>query len=288
MMLLKPSIQAFLMVAESPTLSAAAVKMGLTQTAMTQRIKAVESELGVSLFLRSRKGMALTSEGEALYRHCQDIRGMEGQLLSTLQAGGADAETDFVITGPSSLISGRFLPQCRHVFKNWPKLNISFLIDSNANRLAQLKRGIADLAIVLKHEVTNELDSKLIRPFEFILVATAKWRDRKLKDILENERLFSYRESDQTGFDYLRQAGLLDDLKRRRVFVNDNQALLSLLQQGLGFAALPRELAEPLLESGDLIQIHKSGKPLKTEMALVWYPRREMPDYFKEIVKSLK
>lgn len=288
MMLLKPSLQAFLMVSECPTLSAAAVKMGLTQTAVTQRIKSLEGELGVTLFLRSRKGMALTSEGEALYRHCQDVKGMEGQLLSTLKASGSESEINFVITGPSSLIGGRFVPQCRQVLEKWPKLNVSFLIDSNANRLAQLKRGSADLAVVLKHEVTNELDSKLLKPFEFVLVATAEWQNRKLKDILETERLFSYRESDQTGIEYLRQAGLLDQLKRRRLFVNDNQALLSLVTQGLGFAALPRELADPLLASGDLILIHKAGKPLKTEIALAWYPRREMPDYFREIIKSLK
>ena len=288
MMLLKPSLQAFLMVSECPTLSEAAVKMGLTQTAMTQRIKSLESELGVTLFLRSRKGMALTSEGEALYRHCQDVKGMEGQLLSTLRGAGAESEINFVITGPSSLIGGRFVPQCRQVLEKWPKLNVSFLIESNANRLAQLKRGTADLAVVLKHEVTNELDSKQLKPFEFVLVASAQWRDRRLKDILENERLFSYRETDQTGLDYLRQNGLLDQLKWRRLFVNDNQALLSLLTEGMGFAALPRELADPLLESGALTMIHKSGKPLKTEIALVWYPRREMPDYLREIIKSLK
>ena len=68
MSLLSPQLQAFLKVAEQKTVHGAADKLFLTQTAVTQRIRTLETSLGTTLFIRTRRGMALTSEGGALLR----------------------------------------------------------------------------------------------------------------------------------------------------------------------------------------------------------------------------
>jgi hypothetical protein len=52
--------------------------------------------------------------------------------------------------------------RCTEIARRWPGLNLRFVIDSNANRLNQLKRGACDLAFVFPHEVGLELDSKLV------------------------------------------------------------------------------------------------------------------------------
>jgi DNA-binding transcriptional LysR family regulator len=63
MIIFNQGTKAFLATVELGTVHAAAEKMGLTQTAVTQRIKALEADLGLTLFLRSRRGMALTEDG---------------------------------------------------------------------------------------------------------------------------------------------------------------------------------------------------------------------------------
>jgi DNA-binding transcriptional LysR family regulator len=70
MILLNRNLEAFLGVVDLKTVSSAAKKLHLTQTAVTQRIKALEAELNLSLFLRSKNGMKLTAEGEILFRSC--------------------------------------------------------------------------------------------------------------------------------------------------------------------------------------------------------------------------
>ena len=67
MSLLSANLQAFVSVARQGTVHGAAAELYLTQTGITQRIRAIEKELKTTLFLRSRKGMTLTQEGEALY-----------------------------------------------------------------------------------------------------------------------------------------------------------------------------------------------------------------------------
>ena len=60
-----------------------------------------------------------------------------------------------------------------------------------------------------------------------------------------------------------------------------------LLELGLGFGVLPREIAEPLVNDNRLAFLNQ-GRSYKISFALAWYPRREMPDYFRELVRMIK
>ena len=287
MILLNSNLKAFLAVVENSTVSAAAKKLGLTQTGTTQRIKALEGELGTSLFLRSRSGMKLTPEGVTLLRNCLQVRELEGRMAAEMQGGGLDHEVDIAITGPSGVMARRVIPQCAQVCAAWPKLNIRFVSEVLSDRIRLLKRGLADFAIVTLPEVQNEMDSKIIAPNEMILVASAAWKDRTLIDILENERLISYHADDPLGLDYLKKFGMLEALRRPRLFANDNEMVLSLVSLGMGFALMPKEMAEPLIAQNSLTALN-DGKTMSIRFALCWYPRSEMPIYLKELIKAIK
>ena len=57
MRLLNHNLQAFMAIVQQSTVHGAANKLGLTQTAVTQRIRSIERDLETTLFIRSRKGM---------------------------------------------------------------------------------------------------------------------------------------------------------------------------------------------------------------------------------------
>src|SRR5688572_29163634 len=287
MMIAQAQLPTFMAVAELLNLSAAAKKLGITQTGATQRIKSLEQSLGVTLFTRSRSGMRLTEEGRLLFRYCAEVSNLEGQLLSGMKGVGQTREVELCIVGPMSLLAGRVVPCYKAIAQKWPSLNLRFVIDSNANRLNQLKRGGCDLAFVFPHEVGLELDSKLVRPVEYVLVATSQWKSRPLKEILETEKLLAYHPGDATGLDYLRAFNLLERFKRSRFCVGENITLIRLLELGMGFGVLPKEIADPLIAEGKLASLNQ-GRSYKIPFALAWYPRREMPDYFREIVRMIK
>ena len=287
MMIAQAQLPTFMAVAELLNLSAAAKKLGITQTGATQRIKSLEQSLGVTLFTRSRSGMRLTEEGRLLFRYCAEVSNLEGQFLSGMKGVGQTREVELCIVGPMSLLAGRVVPCYKAIAQKWPSLNLRFVIDSNANRLNQLKRGGCDLAFVFPHEVGLELDSKLVRPVEYVLVATSQWKSRPLKEILETEKLLAYHPGDATGLDYLRAFNLLERFKRSRFCVGENITLIRLLELGMGFGVLPKEIAEPLIAEGKLASLNQ-GRSYKIPFALAWYPRREMPDYFREIVRMIK
>jgi len=287
MMIAQAQLPTFMAVAELLNLSAAARKIGITQTGATQRIKSLERSLGVTLFTRSRSGMRLTEEGRRLWRYCTEVSNLEGEFFSGIKGVGQTREVELCIVGPMSLLAGRVVPRYSEIAHKWPNLNLRFVIDSNANRLNQLKRGTCDLAFVFPHEVGLELDSKLVKPVEYILVATSRWKGRPLKEILETEKLFVYHAGDTTGTDYLKAFNLLDRFKRSRFCVSENITLIRMLELGLGFAVLPKEIVEPLIDENKLAPLNQ-GRPYKISFALAWYPRREMPPYFREIVQMIK
>jgi LysR family transcriptional regulator (chromosome initiation inhibitor) len=287
MIIAHAQLPTFVAVAELLNLSAAAKKLGITQTGATQRIKSLEQSLGVTLFTRSRSGMRLTEEGRLLLRYCTEASNLEGQILSGIRRGGQTREVELCIVGPMSLLAGRVVPRYSEIAHRWPHLNLRFVVDSNANRLNQLKRGVCDLAFVFPHEVGLELETKRIKPVEYLLVATSKWRNRPLNDILEMEKLLAYHLGDTTGIDYLRTFNLLERFKRSRLCASENVTLIRLLELGLGFGVLPREIAEALIDEGKLACLNQ-GRSHKVSFALAWYPRKEMPEYFREIIQMIR
>src|SRR5215467_6696839 len=234
MMIARSQLPTFMAVADLLNLSAAAKKLAITQTGATQRIKSLEQSLGVTLFTRSRSGMRLTEEGRLLFRYCNEVAHLEGQFLAGMNSKNPTREVELCIVGPMSLLAGRVVPRFGEIAQKWPNLNLRFVIDSNANRLNQLKRGTCDLAFVFPHEVGLELDSKLVKPVEYLLVSTPQWKKRPLREILETEKLLAYHPDDTTGIDYLKTFNLLDRSRRSRLCVSENVTLIRMLEFGLG------------------------------------------------------
>lgn len=287
MSLLSQNLQAFVAIVKNSTVHGAASELGLTQTAVTQRIRALEKELGATFFLRSRKGMQLTQEGESLLRYCKGAEDLEGEVFGQILGAGTDKPVFVSIIGPTSVMTARIVDQCVSLYSAWPQLNLNFILTDTEDRLHAVRSGKASMAIIPPETVPNEMASKMLKPDRYVLVAASRWKGRRMQDILANERLIDFYESDQTSINYLKKFGLLSELGRPRLFVNNNEAIIKLFRQGVGFGTLTQEIAKPLLESGELIAIN-GGAIMEDPLALTWYSRPEMPGYLKAIVSAIK
>jgi LysR family transcriptional regulator, chromosome initiation inhibitor len=287
MSLLSANLKAFVAIVRLGTVHGAANELHLTQTAVTQRIRAIERDLGTTLFIRSRKGMKLTGEGEALYRYCKGAEDLEGEALSQITKVGQDHPVYVSITGPTSIMTARIVDQCRPLYFDWPQLYLNFVITDARDRIGDVRSGKASLAIVPAEQVPNEMEGKKLKPDKYILVGSPKWKGRRLSEILEKERVIDFDESDMTTFNYLKKFDLLAQLKRPRLYINSNESIINLFRHGVGFGTLTQEIAKPHIESGALIALN-GGAILEDPLALVWYSRPEMPPYFKAIIDSIR
>lgn len=278
-------MQAFLAVVRQGTVHGAAEDLRLTQTGVTQRVRSLEKELETTLFLRSRKGMTLTKEGEALLRYCQGAEDLEGMAMSQITRAGTDKPIHVTLVGPTSVMTARITGLCSPLYARWPQLYLHFLICDLPDRISLVRSGQATLAIVPPAQVPNEMDSKKLKPDKYVLVASPKWKGRRLSEILEQERVIDFSDSDPTTQNYLRSFQL--KAVRPRLFVNNNEAIIWLFKKGVGFGTLTQEIARSHLDTGTLITLN-GGAVMEDPLALAWYPRPQMPGYLQEIIQAVK
>lgn len=102
------SMRCFLAVAETLNFSRAAESIYLSQPALSLRINAMEDELGVKLFLRTRQQVYLTAAGSALLPEVQEILARIDALPEIVRTGEDAAD---VTTGKLSLMLDSSLPE---------------------------------------------------------------------------------------------------------------------------------------------------------------------------------
>lgn len=286
MSLLSPQLIAFMAIVKHKTVHGAADALFLTQTAVTQRIRVLENHLSVTLFIRSRRGMLLTPEGEALYRYCLASQALEGEALAQIQGTGVESEVSLRLSGPSSIMSTRIMPSCVSVMQQFPNLLIHFDVDDIEQRQDSLRRGIADLVVLQEEDVKPEMRFKKLTPEAYVLVASTKWHGRRLKDIIQHERVIDFDPTDQVTFDYLKQYHLFSHARHSRYFVNRTDNLAFLVAQGIGYTALLKEFAKPYLDNGELMVLNQ-GKTMQIQFLLAWFDRPNPPAYFDALIHAI-
>jgi DNA-binding transcriptional LysR family regulator len=272
---------------ETSTVHGAAKLIGLSQTGVTQRIRSLEQSLGVTLFTRSRKGMLLTTEGRALAQYCHRALELEGETLAQLDTEQRTQDISVSLSAPSSIMRSRIIPGTSKVLEQFPNLAMEFNICDDNSGANALKSGKSQLSIILRHEVVSEFDSKLLKPEEYLLVGPSKWKKRDLKELVQNERVIDFNQEDDFTINYLKKFKLYKYMSKSRHFVNNTDALTSLIIEGQGFSVLSKKFAEPFLKSGSIVDLNQA-KSLSVDFALAWYPRAQMPTYLKKLIQAIK
>jgi len=207
--LLSTNLEAFMAVAKHKSVHAGARASNISQTAMTQRIHSLERMLKITLFIRTRQGMHLTSEGEEILRYCNVVSDYSNETLDNIANSGIERIQRVKISGPSSIMISRIIPKCLPLMNKFPMLYINFDINDTDEIVTQLRTGTIQFAILNPDKITGDMIFKTIKPEEYLLVCTSQWTDRKLLDIVKTERIIDFDEPDRTTLNYLKQFDLL-------------------------------------------------------------------------------
>jgi LysR family transcriptional regulator, chromosome initiation inhibitor len=286
MSLLLPELEAFIAVVENTTVHGAAKKIGLSQTGVTQRIRSLEERLHITLFTRSRKGMLLTPEGKNLLWYCQRVQDIEGEALAAIHGFAKKQDVPIRITGSSSIMRGRIIPNSLKITKIFKNISLNFHITDLEPPIKMLKTGETDFAVMPSYELVKELDSKKLEPETYIFIAPYEWRKRTIKDIISNERFIDFNINEKFTMEYLKKQNLLNLAKKDGHYVNNTDALISMIVDGTGYSVLSKNFVEPYIKRKELVDL-TPGKTSKIDFVLAWYPRREMPKYFKELIRLI-
>ncbi len=141
-------LEYFAAVAEADSLTAAAVRMRISQPALSRQISLLEDELGVKLFLRQRRGVLPTKEGQDLYSRIQaPLREIDNALRIT-RSGSSRKQPSLVIW--ISVTVGQLLvgPLIRRIAAEAPEIAIRIADGSTGKISDMLIRQELDMALV--------------------------------------------------------------------------------------------------------------------------------------------
>ena len=119
----------FLAIADNGSFSAAAERVFVAQSALSHQMAQLEGELGVGLFLRTRRGVALTDAGQRFYPHAVSILRQTDEAAQAARSGSGEPSGKVVFGIPHSVSQALALPLLRAVRQARPAT--AFVVFSN-------------------------------------------------------------------------------------------------------------------------------------------------------------
>ena len=283
----------FYYVATTLSFSEASKKLYISQSAVSQSIKALENKLSQTLFIRSTKKVRLTAEGEILLRHIEPaislIRRGESQLLDSITTGGQ------IRIGASDTICRYFLvPYIERFHQALPNVHIKVINSTSIGCVDLLKSGQADFIVVnYPNAYLNNLWSiKRIKQFRDVFVANNSFAFLKdhplsLAELSEHPLLMLDKKSTTSEFLHsLFQQHQLELVPEAELSSND--LLIDLARIGLGIAFVP-EYCIPE-ETDDLFIVNTRETLPMRELAVVYNDKLPLSqavttflDYFEDL-----
>ncbi|MCB1332149.1 MAG: LysR family transcriptional regulator [Roseivivax sp.] len=141
-------INTFLQIVRLGGFARAAEALGLTQPAITTRIKNLEHKVGAEVFTRGPGGPHLTPQGEVLLKYAESFERLHGLMERELVAPAAVEGR--LRLGVSETIAQCWLPQLiARLHSEYPRLEIEFHVDISTNLRASLLGRALDLVVLL-------------------------------------------------------------------------------------------------------------------------------------------
>src|SRR5229473_1874800 len=154
-------LRAFIAIAEEGSLSAAARRQHLSQSAMSQTVQSLERQLGVALLRRSSAGVTATEAGAILLREARALVAQFDRLVAAV-AGEASVGTSTLRVGiPLELPAGLLPAALAELSAIWPRTRVEFSHASTAVQLAELASGQLDVALVRECPADPRYDAVL-------------------------------------------------------------------------------------------------------------------------------
>lgn len=177
----------FVAVAEQLSFSRAARKCYISQSAISHQIARLEQDLDVLLFERSTRAVALTHAGERLLPLATQMLGLESAIQAEMRSSG-----NRVRLAANMTFAASSLPAITAVRAGHPDAEIEFVLKSFQQRIAAVRDGDCDLALI-----RGEIDDPALRVAhlwtEDLMIATARSHPLAAAETVELADLRAYR-----------------------------------------------------------------------------------------------
>ncbi len=236
--------EVFLKIVETKSLTRTAAFFGCTQSAVSQLVRALESDLGVTLLARNKNGVRLTAEGEYLLPSMRQIVGGERSVFEkSLEL--QNLNTGLIRMGIFTSMSCQWLPPYLKKFRErYPNINFELLQGDMLQICDWLRNGLVDIGFMTKPDSDEFAFRELLEDRMHIVLPPEHplaGGQVRLADLAEETFVLMESGYSQIVEKMFRDASIRP---KRQYTVKDDYTVMSMVESGLGVSVLPELLLQ--------------------------------------------
>ena len=266
-------LNAFIAVVEAGGFSAAARRIGESQSAVSKAVNALEKRLGVALLHRSTRKVTLTDQGQLYYERTRPLVDEIQVADSELTSATLDVSGLIRIAAPSTFGRLHVLPLIPGLLAKYPGLRIDMVLSDAVRDMVEDR---IDLAI--RVSPVEEPDSVVRRVAATALVCAGSRRYFKQYGVphtppeLADHNCLVYGE--MTEWPFVGPEGPFNVRVRGNLSSNSVETILAGVQAGVGIGMFHRASLVGELRHSDIVTVLDDFVQQPREVSLVWPKRR--------------
>ncbi|WP_374490148.1 LysR family transcriptional regulator [Zoogloea sp.] len=246
-------VEAFIWAARLKSVTRGAEKLHLTQSAVSNRIAALEEELGILLVDRRERGFRLTNAGMRFMVYAERFLDLQRALCAEL---GKPEQLPLTlrIGCIETVLHSWLIPLMDGLKRSYPQMEFELTVEMTHVLNEQIRRGSLDLVFSALPVRAEGILGAALAPFELVFAAPRALAEAgpMAPELLLAHDLLTFQRGSQPHaalLELLRSRGLGD---KRVHTVSSISALVRLVEAGFGLATLPRLAVEQLQARADI------------------------------------
>ena len=286
------NLKSFLVVAELLSFNQAAETLNFAQSTISARIRTLEEELGIPLFDRLGKKVALTEAGKIMLHYARKMIALEAETFSEV-AGWEEPGSSISVRIPQSL-GTYLLPKVLSRFQqHYPRVNLDINTCTFTSLKKELRSGITDVAFLLLDTIHEaDLESEVLGFVNLLFVCSANSelglkRTVHLRDLEKQTLLLPKHDCNY-------RSTLLRELTESKVYpvaiqeLNSIETIKACVEQGVGVTILPEIACAEELKQGRLRSFHVERDIFETSILMILHKDKWLSQPMKAFIQEVK
>jgi DNA-binding transcriptional LysR family regulator len=266
-------LRAFVAIAESGTFTAGALRVHVTQAAISMQIRQLETEIGAKVFVRAPRHVILTEAGEQLLRRARHIlREHDAALDEIAELAGAERGRLRIGSASAMVLTDQLPAILKELRKQHPAADIAVTSGTSEVLVDQILAGEVDVAFVSLPVDVRGIKTERLSQDQLVAIASPRHKLAKQKTIsaytLAGERLILGERGGNTRRlidQFFAQAGVT---LRVAMELSRQQAIKRMVEEDMGVGIVPLQSVKEEVEKGRLIRWWIEGAQINWELGI--------------------
>src|ERR1700731_3778422 len=285
-------VEAFLSVAQHRSFRRAAAELGVTPSAISQAVRALEARVGAALFIRTTRSVGLTEAGARFLSRAKPAFEELVAASAVARDLGQRAAGLLRLTVPRAVVPILLEPLVASFCQAFPEVEVEI---AASEELVDIAAGGFDAGIRLGQFIAADMVAlRLTPPFPFVVVGSPEYlrrrgRPERIDDLRQHACLRIRRSNGSIGpWWFVNGNKPIEAIVSGPLIAHDFPTMLGPAVEDMGLAQVPGPIAAGPVEAGKLVRVLEPFAPMAPGVFLYYPSRHQMMPKLRAFIDHIK